>query len=569
MRPVQLQCGLGLRLLCSGSCSTSAPKPHVALPPHAERALRATRQRSGGGAIRQPICGLTCRVAQPSDSLTLESSDEPQQAPRKPPRRVKGSAAKKPEPPGLSDIAAAGAASPTDRQALAFAREYELEAQDETDDASYAGRMGQAMFHGPSGRVGCYAQNTYPKSKLRRRRKLAQLRAQLDEAQLMKPILVRPGFAALSNTVQPADGLRYEPARGAAEKVAVASTPRSDEAAEQAAPASEPSPSRSPAAKVPPSAPPKAATKPVGASSNVVDFSAASKMSPGYAVRCPQGVVLPVLPNIMAVTGKIGINEMEALASQRVLTSVLTLELPKQLHSVSLEKDPKYCKRSIQFKAAALARLITRAEQRHSPSYTILLQSPAQTLQPVAQLIAAWLHWSGQMSIQEACDRAGALCGCHVPRSLMEKANEHLYESAISRRKSQYLVWPHGAQHSAKVAGDIVGSWQKEVSMHLVTPDETELLGLDAGNWVLRLPDDLKPGTYSYKYVIDGNWRVDWSQPHQHDGHSFCNNLFTVAANKPLLAAVPEDKLRIIRKEFTAMALRVKLSLGPKLLAGR
>lgn len=52
--------------------------------------------------------------------------------------------------------------------------------------------------------------------------------------------------------------------------------------------------------------------------------------------------MLPILPNIMAVTGPMGIKEMEALASQRVLSSVLTLELPRQLHSVSLEKDPKH-----------------------------------------------------------------------------------------------------------------------------------------------------------------------------------------------------------------------------------
>jgi hypothetical protein len=73
-----------------------------------------------------------------------------------------------------------------------------------------------------------------------------------------------------------------------------------------------------------------------------VDFPNSGRVSPGYAVRCPQGVVLPILPKIMAVTGPMGIKEMEALASQQVLSSVLTLELPRQLHSVSLEKDPKH-----------------------------------------------------------------------------------------------------------------------------------------------------------------------------------------------------------------------------------
>lgn len=61
---------------------------------------------------------------------------------------------------------------------------------------------------------------------------------------------------------------------------------------------------------------------------------------------------------------------------------------------------------------------------------------------------------------------------------------------------SRYLVWRHGVHHSAKVAGEIVGSWQTPVDMHLVTSDETELLGFNEGDWVLRLPDDLKPGEY-------------------------------------------------------------------------
>lgn len=46
--------------------------------------------------------------------------------------------------------------------------------------------------------------------------------------------------------------------------------------------------------------------------------------------------MLPILPNLMAVNGPLGIKEMEEMVSQRVLSSVLTLELPKELCSVSL-----------------------------------------------------------------------------------------------------------------------------------------------------------------------------------------------------------------------------------------
>lgn len=104
---------------------------------------------TSSSAHHQRSRDVACHVAQPSESLTMESSGEPPQP--QPPRRSKGRAAKKPEPPSLADVAAA--ASPTDRQALAFAREYDQEIQEEKIDPAFTGRMGQVMFHGPSGRM--------------------------------------------------------------------------------------------------------------------------------------------------------------------------------------------------------------------------------------------------------------------------------------------------------------------------------------------------------------------------------------------------------------------------------
>jgi len=597
MKPIQLHassaCGA---IRCSGASLSPAPKAlPIRIPvPSSERVLRS----------RSHHRNVSCHVAQPSEPLAMSPCDSSVKP--SPPARSSSSKARavaNSETEGAAPYAGANksgsdsksgaraadtkadeqASKPAapvscaDRQALAFAREYELEIQEEEVDSTFGGRMGQTDFFGPAGRVGSFSLCTYPRYRLRRRQRLAKLRKQLDEAQLMKPIIVGEARSGVQNSVQPAEGLRYDAGNSSSSSPDSSSSAKgegrgsrgsvSDEGRTKvAATATVCTESGTASSAVAPAHEAAAAAPAVKGAGNVVDFPKSGRVSPGYAVRCPQGVVLPILPKIMAVTGPMGIKEMEALASQQVLSSVLTLELPRQLHSVSLEKDPKHCKRSIQFKAAALARLLARAEQRHGPSYMILLQSRNPTLQPVAQLIAAWLHWRGHMSIQEACDRAGALCGCYVPRSLIEKANEHLYESALSRRRAQYLVWPHGAHHSARVAGDIVGSWQTPVDMHLVTSDETELLGLNEGDWVLRLPDDLTPGLYRYKYVVDGNWRVDWSQPFKDDGHSFCNNLFEKCSNEPLQAQVPESKLGVIRKEFSAMALRVKLALGPKLL---
>ena len=67
--------------------------------------------------------------------------------------------------------------------------------------------------------------------------------------------------------------------------------------------------------------------------------------------------------------------------------------------------------------------------------------------------------------------------------------------------------------------------------------------------------------------MIDDSWRMDWYQPFDHDGSSNRNNLWTVSSHIPPTQYVPEDRMKVIRKEFISLALRVKMPLGPKMLS--
>jgi translation elongation factor EF-1beta len=75
-----------------------------------------------------------------------------------------------------------------------------------------------------------------------------------------------------------------------------------------------------------------------------------------------------------------------------------------------------------------------------------------------------------------------------------------------------FFVWPHGGK-SVSVASDF-NHW---------TPQPL----VKQGNYfftVLDIPD----GTYEYKFVVDGRWVYDISQPHQDDGSGNWNNYVEV-----------------------------------------
>ena len=60
--------------------------------------------------------------------------------------------------------------------------------------------------------------------------------------------------------------------------------------------------------------------------------------------------------------------------------------------------------------------------------------------------------------------------------------------------------------------------------------NESQLLfGREGDEWVCRL--DLEPGVYTYKFIVDGNWILDPSNPETYeDDYGNQNNLLTVSA---------------------------------------
>lgn len=48
------------------------------------------------------------------------------------------------------------------------------------------------------------------------------------------------------------------------------------------------------------------------------------------------------------------------------------------------------------------------------------------------------------------------------------------------------------------------------------------------GTWAVSLP--LRPGTYQYKFVVDGDWREDHANPNRTwDAQGVCNSVIEVA----------------------------------------
>ncbi len=73
------------------------------------------------------------------------------------------------------------------------------------------------------------------------------------------------------------------------------------------------------------------------------------------------------------------------------------------------------------------------------------------------------------------------------------------------------------AQHVA-LAGDF-NNWDPQAQPMQRGPD---------GTWSVSLL--LRPGTYQYKFVVDGEWREDHANPHRSwDAQGACNSVLEVA----------------------------------------
>ena len=69
----------------------------------------------------------------------------------------------------------------------------------------------------------------------------------------------------------------------------------------------------------------------------------------------------------------------------------------------------------------------------------------------------------------------------------------------------------------------IQGSWKKWQAVDRLTREVDE-----AGRVFFRISLTLHPGTYQYKFIVDGEWRCDELSPSSTDEYGNCNNYVKV-----------------------------------------
>lgn len=75
--------------------------------------------------------------------------------------------------------------------------------------------------------------------------------------------------------------------------------------------------------------------------------------------------------------------------------------------------------------------------------------------------------------------------------------------------------------------------------------NESELImKREYGNWVL--PIALKPGNYGYKYIVDGRWKNDPSNPHRNGFGDYENSVVSVGANHTFILEGPQNAKQVL-----------------------
>uniref|UniRef100_A0A7S3QR52 AMP-activated protein kinase glycogen-binding domain-containing protein n=1 Tax=Dunaliella tertiolecta TaxID=3047 RepID=A0A7S3QR52_DUNTE len=199
--------------------------------------------------------------------------------------------------------------------------------------------------------------------------------------------------------------------------------------------------------------------------------------------------------------------------------------------------------------AAALHRLSIRRVHgklhRAGPnSCAVLLHCGPNMRSQVATLFAGWMHWFCHMQMQEAILSAEIALNCTIDQSVLEQATEELVAGAAERANRVTLTWRYGGM-SASVAGDVVGGWHHNVPLQR--------------NFVVAL-NGLQPGTYYYKFIVDGVWAIDPLAPKVLDASGNWNNVLQVSPTPPILTS--KERLSVARWHAMLIAFEAKMGLG-------
>lgn len=307
--------------------------------------------------------------------------------------------------------------------------------------------------------------------------------------------------------------------------------------------------------------------------------------SPLTLTQQQAAVVSPLLPWLLVAQGRLSTSEMTLLASQCGLSRVLELGLAslngnlavrgasnEGLRSPSPTNNGSLRMRALVDAAASLQRLAVRrgygrarSGQRGPLGTAVLLRLEAPGLErQLPTLLAAWLHWYGGMEAADAVAAAegGPLRPHRVDSSLLEEAAAYLCKGALDRMNRVVLTWRYGGL-SASVSGSLVGGWVNRVSMLRCRSADGCAGDTARGHFFLEL-QGLPPGTYYYKYVVDGTWTIDSGAAKELDALGNWNNVVHVPEYPPVASAAEE--LRLGRWQAACLAFGAKR--GVAVLAG-
>ena len=191
--------------------------------------------------------------------------------------------------------------------------------------------------------------------------------------------------------------------------------------------------------------------------------------------------------------------------------------------------------------AAYLNRLKHRFKQRFNDGKSIVIMTYSSSASYLTlHALALFFYMYCYMNHTDSRTLAAAAVEKQIPPvSILESGIEELAVCGKGWLERVQIEWPYGAQSAVDICGEICGGWH--VTRHLYYHPARK-------TWRIQLWG-LPPGSYSFKYVVDGQWCVDLKKPMISDEYGNDNNMATVLACGGL-----ERKDQIIVDEMDGMA---------------
>lgn len=233
-----------------------------------------------------------------------------------------------------------------------------------------------------------------------------------------------------------------------------------------------------------------------------------------------------VLPWLVVADTKLGLREVEFLASELQLGSLLQLDLARVSQRragmwLGQYKDGEQLDRgSLVTAVCALHRLIHRrggpfaSPAAGADSNCVVVCHEGCSTSLVADVLAGYLWWFVGLHLHDAMQAASLVAGAPVSEQALLEASRTLVDSADERPSVITLRWGYNGR-DIRVAGEAVGGWGRCLPMRHYPRHKC---------WKMQIWG-LPPGQYHYKFIMDGTWVVDLGAPTEEDDSGNINNV--------------------------------------------